>query len=370
MKKRKTYHIIFNSITRSSLVIILAFLVFLTSCNNCDTGNNPNSGQPELGIYFTSLPLNSSIPTVYRIDPEANDIKLILENAVIYSPPSDNGKIAFIRRSQELNDLMLFDINNNDTSLIESDNDQFSVSYPVISSDGKKIAFFGGDTRLFIYRLDNFSIEKVSNDLYNNSLASFSPNSKMISLFEKINNEEFKVVILDAEQTEIKIAEFNFNGELRQNNLENTLKWKDNDKLIFGYQKEENDKIIIIDIPINSVKEIDFTKDLPGASMPDLSNNEDMVCFISSSGEILARNIDGEPRFSTLTDNNNNVRYTYPDWSPDGKYIIVNRNYNSEFNSENSDIIVLKIVRNGVFAIAEENILISNNSYLAFWKID
>jgi hypothetical protein len=371
MNIRRIYAGGINLLSKFTAVIFFIAAFFVIGCNTCDNGNGPGSGEPELAVYFTSLPLNGTTPAVYRALPDGTEQTEIISNGIIYSPPSDNGMIAFLRKENGINNLYTFDRNSGTEKLIESDNQQFSIAYPVMSNDGNKIAFFGGESQLFIYRLDNFSIEKVAGNMYDGSIPSFSESGNMLAYFASVGDGSFAVKIVSSDNTENVVWNRTFQGELNSGSLEPTIKWQNNgENIVFGYSMGDKDMIAIVDPSIQEPEILEFQEGLPGARMPDISNDNEFVCFVSSDGEILARNISGEPQFSTLVENTIDSRYFMPDWSPNDNYVIVNKYFTGETQISSSDIIVLKIIKNGSFAIAEDNYLISNNTFRAFWKID
>lgn len=372
MKNLKKYNdtIILSYISVALLLFI--FLVFLVSCDTCGTDNSGGDGNKELRIFFTAVPVNGTIPSVFSINPEGNDLKEIISNAIIYSPPSDNGKIAFLRKENGVNSLYLSDLTGQNEKLIERDNNQFQISFPVLSSDGGKIAFYGSDSELYIYRPSNFSIERIASDFIGSSIPSFSPDSKKLAFFTQNSSNEFTVNIIDADNPEVvylsKVYSGVINGEYYS-----SIQWQNDGELVIFSYFDLNNNEFLVNLALSGASqdgELKFQKDLPGILMPDISYNSELFCFISKDGELLTRNLSGEANFSTLAKSDDDFQFAYPDWNEDDNYILVNKVYSGDnfVNSNYSDILVMKISQNGTIAFADRTFLISNNSFRGFWK--
>lgn len=357
--------------------LLLFSLLFLISCDTCGTENSGNGSQGELHIYFTALPLNGSVPSVYSCRPDGSDMKEIINNAIIYSAPSDDGTLAFLRKEDGLNALYTIKIDGSGLKKIESDNSQYSISYPIISSDGKKIAFYGGDSKLFVYKPDNFSIELISSNFFGESLPSFSKNSDKIAFFNKGSDEKkFSLNIVNTDNPDLIYVRLSYEGFLLQNGSISLIQWYNNsDKLAFTYSNGNGQDVyseyLIVNENSGSTQDFVFDEEEPGVKMPDVSSDDALLCFVSFKGEVLTRNFEGEVRYSTLAESIGGMKFSYPIWNEDENYILVNRRFENTLlnNSSNySDIVVLKVIKNGTLLFTESNSLISNNAYRGFWK--
>ncbi len=77
---------------------MISIAVFATGCDFC-INDGGTYVMEESDIYFTSLPVNSNVTSIFRISAEGKNIREIVRNAQIYTEPSRNKKIVFTTRS-------------------------------------------------------------------------------------------------------------------------------------------------------------------------------------------------------------------------------------------------------------------------------
>mgnify|MGYP001468821392 CR=1 FL=1 len=87
-----------------------------------------------------------------------------------------------------------------------------------------------------VYKLNNFSVEKVSGNFLGGSLPAFSSDGTQLAFFENVTSNEFTVKIVDANLTENTLFSKTFAGNINTKDNEPTVRWAENSKKI---QKEE-----------------------------------------------------------------------------------------------------------------------------------
>lgn len=344
------------------LILILSVIIM-----GCDTCNNPtgNGGaDSDYNLYFTALPLGSDNFNYYKSDINGNYIEEIIENAYSFSVPSDNGIVAFVREdSNSQNQLLTYSIKSGNISEIDKQNSLFDIINPVISSNGKFIAFIGGSGKLFIYNMEDGFLELLSGALLSSSVPVFSPDGSMIAFFEEEN--DIKLIVKSTENTESDLLEMNFSDLQTDSKYTLIPEWSDNsERIVFSLFDSEICHTIIADI--NGVMNTIRTNlnDITVIN-PSLNYNEEYIAFHSDNGNIWICENKSSPLFYKITDNNDLFFNSLPVWSPDGKklsYLSSRRGGTYEGN-----LILAELDMNGSPAVSSK-VIVSNNCLNYFWK--
>ncbi len=373
MQKRKNIfrnEIVFQKI--NLIAILLLILSSLTSCNNCGTESSGGTGTASNRIYFTSFPFNSVVPSVYSVSSIGRDARLHSANATIFSAPSKDGKLALLRYDTERkrNALVLIRTDGPDSLLIDEDNSDYSVAMPILSPDGRKIVFNGGNSRLYVWVQHNDGssyIEKITSDLYENTLPSFSPDGRRIAFFEgNSNSKSLRLKVLDADSPDIILFDKRYDGALPNQTPNSRIDWTNTNSTVgFLLKYDLDERYIVLDLT-GSERAIEFG-DL-GALYATLSPDSRFVAFTARNGQIWGANLSGETKYSVITSNDDNSVNLFQEWNDSANKLIFSKFYQEEGFGTYSTIFVVELnERNGLLEVSSEKI-INNNAYKGFWS--
>ncbi|MFN3307009.1 MAG: hypothetical protein ACK42Z_07475, partial [Candidatus Kapaibacteriota bacterium] len=76
-------------------IIVVNFVILLFACDPCKYEDMYSF--PEGDIYFTALPVNSNEPSIFQIDIDQSNPKELIKNGRLFSAPSKDNKLVFIR---------------------------------------------------------------------------------------------------------------------------------------------------------------------------------------------------------------------------------------------------------------------------------
>ncbi|MBX3043783.1 MAG: hypothetical protein KIT33_13505 [Candidatus Kapabacteria bacterium] len=350
-------------------------LILFSRCDTCiETSGNGNT--PEELVYFSAAPVNSSLPNVYQTDGEGSFIDNLLINGITFSAPSDNGKITYIRKDIENGNSSLFisNIDGSNQNLIVSDNDIFSVSFPVISSNGRYIAFNAGNSRLFVYDVESGSptFNQITGRLAQGSFASFSNNSQYFAYIEGDGSATaYTVKVAQSAGSDNLITKYSksignidFAGE-----SDLKVNWSDDSQqIIFSVKNGSNDDIYLIDINSGTERIVSIPNENIGGKDASLSPKNDFLAVSGRDGNIwLIFTATNDLRYSNITRTDGFERYHSPKWSWDGSKVL----YNSTTLLDSdiySTLICSEINYELALASIKRSYILSSNAFKGFWS--
>lgn len=157
-------------------------VVMLLSCDPCRYDDIYSI--PEGDIYFNALPVNSSEPSIFQIDLNQNNPKEIIKNGKLYSPPSRDKKLVFVRDYPTgSQDVILSNIDGTNQRIIAGSYHWYSRDFAIISSNGLFIAIGANGNELWVVRNEN-TFYKLTNNFCKGTLPAFSPDGTKIAFFE------------------------------------------------------------------------------------------------------------------------------------------------------------------------------------------
>lgn len=349
--------------------MILLTGIFAIACDPCANVNG-NGDNFENRIFFSAPPANGLKPAIYAISTDGTDLDQIVADGQIFSPPSDNHKIAFLRKDSATQKILLLLAEHTGENEVEIDREKslYSIAYPVISPNGEFIAFNGGQGQLLSVRSDGTGfVDFLSGNLMEETSYSFSPDSKYICYFEKIaSDSQFQLKVINIESPESVSYTRNFDNSSLPDFGPLKVDWSNEGEFIAYSIINDSISTIYIDYMNGDYSEIrlyDFF-----ASMPVISNDNKHLAFSSSDGVIWIRNIaDDNVVFSRITDDNSTTYNVNPIWSPDKKSIIYEVFYNNSYNSLSTLYLSELYFQEDHAETIASNILV-NNIISAFWN--
>ncbi len=365
-----------NKILQIFKISILALFVAatfssLTGCNTCDSPLGTGSNNFEDRLFFSLYPLNSFTPAIYSINSSGRNFELLAENAILFSAPSRDGRIVFLRFDQTLGKNIIYLKNllgTADSMLIDQDNNEYNVAQPILSPDGKKIAFNGGRKQLFLWvsKSDGSSyIDKISTELFENTMPAFSPNGDMLAFFEssKVDNL-LKFKIISTAAPDLAIVEKSFPDFIKENVQGLDINWNlAGDKASFLLTDEDKNIFEVVGISQED-QQYDLSQFSPvsGAVSPDFN----FLIFTDSVGQVWIKYL-SDDKYSILFDNDNASQDYYYKWNINGDKIIFNKFFSEDGFGNLSTLILAEIQNINGTVTVKKQIVLGNNAYKGFW---
>lgn len=344
--------------------IIIILTALFIACDTCELPVSDNGGNSEADIFFSALPLNAEKLAVYKSDDRGNQIQHILNDASIFSAPSSNNKIAFVRTdSNSLNILYMMDIVNGQAVQIDKENSLFDIVHPIISPNGKNIAFLGGSGKLFVYNVTDAVLELVSGSVMANTLPTFSYDGSMIAYF--VYEDNLSLQVKNVDNYDVSILNYDLGSYNFEEAFTNKPNWSFDSKSILYSVFDENNCFINITGLDGVNKFIEFDKNDMIPLAPSLNYNNSLLCFNSSNGNIwIVKNLDN-PLFYKITDNNDVFYNSEPKWSPKENKLIFT-SFNENLGNVGNLVLVALTDDNDVSV--NEKVIVSNYSFNSFWR--
>lgn len=273
----------------------------LYSCDFCENTAGPGN-EGEAFLYITAFPEESDIPGVFKYDIDNMRLTHICDNAIIYSPPSENGDLLIYRKKDGVSQMLLRDASGTEELLQES-NTLFDISTPKLSRTGDAVVFFGGDNALYIYDTDDKAIDKVSGDFEAGFGFALSPDGKYTAFIEK-EDSEYVLKIIETEVPDKIFYQNRYFGISPTLSPGKNMSWsKDGSAIVFTCRADDTYCFFVDDLS-GSPDRITLSKDL-GGFCPVLSSDASRIGFASEQGEIrIYERASG--KYSKVTDNGGN----------------------------------------------------------------
>jgi len=209
-------------------------LFALTSCDPCSYDDV--FSVPEGDIYFTALPVNTNEPGIFQIDLQEKKPRYIVENGILYSPPSRDKKIVFIRNNLSgSQDVVLAKIDGTQQRIIAGDYKWFSRDFAIISSNGRNIAIGANGNELWLVRNEN-EFFKLSSNFCKGTIPAFSPDGTKIAFVEGkdlYTSPQLLVVYYCETERPTKVSSKILPGQINEIFGEPTVSWSNDGTFIY-----------------------------------------------------------------------------------------------------------------------------------------
>ncbi len=354
------------------LFLSMLFGMMLFGCDVCDIGG-PDDGNPDNRVFFTAQPGNTDEPFLYSIKRDGKGTRKLVENSVLFSPPSSNGLMALLGSDTATGKKLLLtcDIEGKKLTKIAEASALFDINMPIMSPDGKKIVFNGGQKRLFLSKFEgSYLFDLLDNKFTVNSVPAFSPDSKLLAYLTS-ENDKYTLKVANAEQTGSTQIIFSFqieSGIIKERDEISPTWTPGGTSIMLAITEQNREKLMFINIGNASVRKIEIESEVIGTQHASLSASGDFVAVSGKDGNIWAMNINGnEIRYSRITEVFDGEKAVKPTWSNDGKSIIYN--LKTQFDKVSySALIITNLSYEGALVNRETTYILANSAIRGFWQ--
>ena len=348
---------------------IIASCCIINGCDPCGIGGQTVYPDFRSDIYFSAIPVNDSVPNVYGISADGSNYRLIAPQGELYSAPSENNLLLYLRRHETIrNQLFLINLKNGQTKEIVPDpklSDYLRIDQPLLSPDGNSIIFTNsGFMELYYIRTNDTFSCNLTRICAENSMPVYSPDSKMMAYYEGASLEQaltIKIINLSNPTKFYTALPYLFG--LANHNALATIDWaKDgSDNLAFVLTKGKDDVLYYVKY-YDPNQFIEINTDSIGAYNPVVSPDGTTLAFAANNGNIYLKKVDDKSHnFQKLTDCNEGELNLYPQWSPDGKKILYTKYFLEDFEKYKGRLEVINISTGKIKVLC-------NNAFMGFWS--
>ena len=339
------------------IATLLFFGLLIDGCNDCNVNGEIDNTPGD--IVYSSIPLNLDRHSIFTVDKDGKDLKEHIQNAKIYSCPDNNDRIAYLNYDENgMKNVIVSDILGRDRINAISGNYYPDVDIPVISPDGNYIAFYGGDSRLLLNRIDHGYSSIVSEGFDADFIPTFSTDEKYLAYFDKVDgNLVFN--ISETENTESIIYQKEFSYINPEFQVYNTISVNaTTNKAIFSISNSYTSSIIGI-FDFSTLDYIEYDIEKPFILNPILINDETRTIYTGSDGNLWINEFDEENYVPIkLTDVSEDNFCTYVNYNFEDNLILYIQISKSAYSGR-----ILKVLD---VEDKEEKIL-CNQVFMGFW---
>ena len=92
--------------------LIFGLFMLINSCDVCNT-SSPDGGNSSEKIYYTAISANNTTPDIYSVNKNGTGISKLISDGIVFSSPSNDLKICFLRKNDEgIGELLVYNPGN------------------------------------------------------------------------------------------------------------------------------------------------------------------------------------------------------------------------------------------------------------------
>lgn len=285
--------------------------------NNNGGNNGGNNGTGEGRIYYTFFATLDGWPTIYSMKPDGTDRRPIT-TGFMASPPG-NGKIAYwLGGEVDPSAAYVADINGGNPVLLARGTDStFDPDMPMLSPDGKKIAYSTTEGIITVTNTDSSSSWVVSTmGATRQTRPTFSPDGSKLAFHGK----DGALYVMKMSELGTGAPQTVATGTRDYIEGYSTMSWSPDSKKIayVGYNGDDED-IFVVNLENMSI--VNMTNDEAEDGMPVFSPDGTKIAYGKMESGLWIINADGTNNTRIIQMGNNEFP-VWPQWSPDGTRII------------------------------------------------
>lgn len=343
----------------------LSFLFLLLACDPCKY--DEIYSLPEGDIYFTAMPVNSNEPSIVQIDINQSNPKEIIKNGKLYSAPSKDNKLVFVRDyATGSQDIILSNIDGSNQRIIAGSFHWYSRDFAVLSSNGSLIAIGANGNELWIVKNETIYL-KISSNFCKGTLPSFSPDGTKIAFFEGkdlyTSPQSIVIYYVNSEQPKTLCKKI-LPGTIVELYGEPLPTWSNDNVFVYCCVETTEKADIIYSTSFEGSFEKTWEVEFVGCVEALPSSRENIFYTIGRDGSIWIVNFNElTKRFQFVSLSSGYSYNLFPEINEEKKLILYTRFYRDELNQFGGTLEILNISDNKA-----KPIIIGSNVFRAFWN--
>ncbi len=348
-----------------TFLIVIDFVVLLFACDPCKYDNIYSF--PEGDIYFTALPVNATEPSIFQIDINQSNPKELIKNGKLYSAPSRDNKLVFVRDySTGSQDVILSNIDGSNQRIIAGSFHWYSRDFAIISSNGSFIAIGANGNELWIVKNETTYL-KISNNFCKGTLPSFSPDGSKIAFFEGkdlYTSPQYIVIsYLGSEQPQTLCKKV-LPGNVAELYGEPSPNWSNDNVFVYCCIETLERIDLIYSTSFEGSYEKTWEVEFVGCVEALPSSRENVFYTVGRDGSIWIVNFNEfTKRFQFISLSGGYSYNLFPKLYEEKKYILYTRFYRDELTQFSGTLEIINISDNKA-----KPIIIGSNVFRAFWN--
>ncbi|QLH53020.1 MAG: hypothetical protein CH6_0577 [Candidatus Kapaibacterium sp.] len=341
-------------------------VVLILSCDPCRY-DDINS-IPEGDIYFNALPVNTNEPSIFQIDLNQFNPREIIKNGRLYSPPSRDKKLVFVRDYPTgSQDVILSNIDGTNQRIIGESYHWYSRDFALISSNGMFIAIGANGKELWIVRNENTFI-KLTNNFCKGTLPAFSPDGTKIAFIEGkdiyTSPQTLVIYYLATDQPQM-LCKKDLPGQIVEIFGEPTLSWSKDGALVYCSLENKETFDLIYATSFEGSYERTWEVEFIGCGQVIPTSQENVFYITGRDGSIWLVNFNElAKRYQFISQSSGFSYNLFPMVDKNNSYMLYTRFYRDEMSIFGGSLEVVSLQEKN----AKPKILCSN-VYRGFWNI-
>lgn len=342
-------------------ITLLTILVFI-SCKECPDITDSSLGESD--IIFSGKALNSDNPGIFTVKLNGDNLTELVDNGVIYSTISMDYNLVFWSKRDNNNDnIQRYNLEKNSVYTLIDQGTFPKINYPVISKNGKYIAFFSGFNELVI-GTGGPAWNTKDYEICPNTIPVFSPDGNYLAFLEGDSLEApLRINVVSSNDPGMLIASKEISFGILGQRGEATLDWTHQDVIVYSYTVHDKLDHVGVWFIDNDTKSYTINVANEGAFNPIVSPDRTKIVVTDKRGNLWKRNFTSDTlttSWEQLTSVGENEYILYPVWSADGNSILYTKRFknNTDRFSGNLEILDVK---------SEKTRVICNNVYRGYW---